>query len=262
MAKPSKPKDIKPKADGEAGAATGGGGGGGLDLKFIITIIAIVLSTTLTSGAAVYFLAPMVLMPAIEDQLKKIAAAAPAHGEEGEEGGEAEGHASKVGMNLELDEFTVNLKEDPSMPGTQYLRAKMSLNVSVPPEEDCYAEHSAEGEKHAQAIPLDIREGQIVGAAVAVTDHPEIDPSLLANEGAAVDPKVACIAEFKDHMGKYIPTIRDIINAALMKRSAGTLATLEGQEALKDEIKESINQFMDPKYQIIRVNFEDFIIQK
>lgn len=258
MAKPSKPKDIKPKADGDAAASGGGGGGGGLDLKFIITLIVIMLCTTLTSGAAVYFLAPMVLMPAIEEQLKKVAAA-PAHGEEGAEGeGEGDEHASKVGMNLELDDFTVNLKEDPSMQGTQYLRAKMSLNIGVPAEEDCYAEHPAEGE-HAEAMPIDLKDGKVIGAAIAVFD---VDKTLLANEGAAVDPKVACIAEFKDHMGKYIPTIRDVINASLMKRSAGTLATLEGQEALKDEIKESINQFMDEKYKVIRVNFEDFIIQK
>jgi len=258
MAKPSKPKDIKPKADGDAAASGGGGGGGGLDLKFIITLMVIMLCTTLTSGAAVYFLAPMVLMPAIEEQLKKVAAA-PAHGEEGAEG-EGEHETSKVGMNLELDEFTVNLKEDPALPGTQYLRAKMSLNVGVPAEEDCYAE-PAEGEKHAE-VPAILREGQVVGAAVSISSR-DIDDSLIANGGgAAVDPKVACIATFKDHMGKYIPTIRDVINASLMKRSAGTLATLEGQEALKDEIKESINQFMGEKYQIIRVNFEDFIIQK
>jgi len=90
---------------------------------------------------------------------------------------------------------------------------------------------------------------------------PSVDSTLLA-EGSGKDALGACLDQFKNNMAKYVPTMRDVINAALMKRTAGTLSTLEGQEALKDEIKEEINQFMDQKYQVLRVNFEDFIIQR
>ncbi|MEB3287182.1 MAG: flagellar basal body-associated FliL family protein [Vampirovibrionales bacterium] len=256
MAKPTKPKDMKPKADGDvatlsvAGAAPpAGGSGGGLDLKFLITLVVVVLSTTLTSAASVYFLAPMVVMPPLQAELKNIAKAA---GGEGHAEGNSEAHAETPGLNLELDEFTVNLREDPSMPGSQYLRAKMSLNISVPEAENCYAI------KHAQAMPDQTLPGggKIVGAAA------NLDRTTIASGGGAEDPTVACIGKFKTNMAKFVPTMRDIINGSLMKRSAGTLSTLEGQEALKDEIKESINQFMGEHYQISRVNFEDFIIQK
>lgn len=264
MARPTKPKDIKPKADGEiatlptAVPGGGGGGSGGLDLKFIITLVVVVLCTTLTSGASVYFLAPMVLLPAIEHKLAQIKIP----GGEGEHGaeGEGEGHAPKVGMNLELDEFTVNLKEDPNDPGNQYLRAKMSLNISVPDKEDCY-----QVQPHATAYPIDIQGGKVIGAAVSVASTPvnPVDRTQLASGGGApADPVAACLASFKGNMAKFVPTIRDVVNAALMKRTAGTLSTLEGQEALKDEIKESISQFMGEPYQVVRVNFEDFIIQK
>lgn len=281
MARPTKPKDIKPKAEGDVatlpvgggeGAAGGGGGGGGLDLKFIITLVVVVLSTTLTSAASIYFLAPMVVMPPLEKQLKEMSKGA-AHGAEAEgegEHGNADSHANDPGMNLELDEFTVNLKSDPEMDGSQYLRAKMSLGITVPPEENCYNLGGAE--HHASAMPeVSPSRGRIVGAAANIANtnattnrdaRRPIDRSQVANGGGGPDPKTLCVTAFKDNMSKFVPTVRDVVNAALMKRTAGALSTLEGQESLKDEIKESINQFMGEKYQVARVNFEDFIIQK
>jgi flagellar basal body-associated protein FliL len=40
------------------------------------------------------------------------------------------------------------------------------------------------------------------------------------------------------------------------------LSTPEGVETLKDEIKEQINQVLSEEYKVIRVNFQDFIIQR
>ena len=261
MARPTKPKDLKPKAEPDAGGGPtpvpGGGGGGGLDLKFVVTLVAIVLSSILGSVGSVYFLAPMVLEPVISQAISKGAEKGGEHGDA--HGDPAAAHASKVGLNLELDEFMVNLKTDPEAGGNQYLRAKMSLNIGVPPEEDCYAV-AAGGEHHAQLpakMTINGESGVIAGAAAP------IDRTMLASGGGApVDPTVACLATFKGNMSKYVPTMRDVINAALMKRTAGNLATLEGIESLKDEIKDEINQLLDSKYKIVRVNFEDFIIQR
>jgi hypothetical protein len=94
--------------------------------------------------------------------------------------------------------------------------------------------------------------GQIVGAAAPV------DRTLIAEEGGGP----TCEQIFKNNMGKYVPTIRDVINASLMKRTASSLASLEGQESLKDEIKDQLNQIMGPDYSVLRVNFQDFIIQR
>lgn len=256
MARPTKPKDLKPKVDGEGGSgaaapeAAGGGGGGGLDLKFIIMVVVILVATIGGSVGSSYLMTTMFVVP----ELSKLAhAPAGGHGE-----GEGDGHAptghdgastetpgSEVGMNLELDEFMVNLKPDPNLAGSQYLRAKMALSVKVPDAQNCYAVH------HASALP--VGDGKIVGAAAPV------DRTMLASGGEAGP---SCEDVFKNNMSKYVPTVRDVINASLMKRSASLLATLEGQESLKDEIKEQLTSIMAPDYQVLRVNFQDFIIQR
>ncbi len=260
MARPTKPKDLKPKVEGEGGAAapaapaaegSSGGGGGGLDLKFIIMVVVILVATIGGSVGSSYLMTTMFVVP----EIGKLAHAAGGGGAEGEapaghDGASTETPGSQVGMNLELDEFMVNLKPDPSLPGSQYLRAKMALSVKVPDAQNCYIEH------HAEAIPLNdgtLGEGKIVGAAAPV------DRTLLASGGEAGP---SCEDVFKKNMSKYVPTIRDVVNGSLMKRNATLLATLEGQEALKDEIKEQLNAIMAPDYQILRVNFQDFIIQR
>ncbi len=256
MARPTKPKDIKPKADGDAAPTAvpvpSGGGGGGLDLKFLITIVVIVLATSLTSAASVYFLAPMVLGPQID-------AISTSGGNHGEDGGE-HAPAHRMGMNLELDEFTVNLKSDPNIGGNQFLRARIALNI-YDTEENCFqaAEHAS--------LPLMLEDGgAIVGAAAAIDTRAIVEDNemLLASGGAApaVDPFDACNERFNKNMAPYTPNIRDVINTALMKRTAGTLSTIEGQEALKDEISEEVNQYVGPRFEVLRVNFADFIIQK
>lgn len=257
MARPTKPKDIKPKAEGDAAPAAvpvpSGGGGGGLDLKFLITIVVIVLATSLTSAASVYFLAPMVLGPQIE-------AIGSAGGDHGEDSGE-HAPAHRMGMNLELDEFTVNLKSDPNLGGNQFLRARIALNI-YDTEENCFemTEH------HASLPPMLEDGGAIVGAAAPINTLAlaDDDAVLLASGGGApaVDPFDACNERFNKNMAPYTPNIRDVINTALMKRTAGTLSTIEGQEALKDEISEEVNQYVGPRFEVLRVNFADFIIQK
>jgi flagellar basal body-associated protein FliL len=320
MARPTKPKDLKPKTEGEgevkdSGAKGGGGGGMSLDIKFIFTILAIFLCSTLSSVAAVYFVAPMVLEPVITAAVGK----GGAHGEgeaagEGEHGEGAEAAAEthkSSGLSLELDEFTVNLKTDAAEGGENtFLRAKMALTISVPPEQDCHHPVTPEGgggEHHAQAKPntptsltaqakpakgnlkallasaqtqtilvslnptgqMNTATGGIAGGAAPVTKQSKTGASrhqgkVIANGGGAPAPSgpEACLTGFKDKMGQYIPTIRDIINSALMHRTATQLSTPEGVETLKDEIKEQINQVLSEEYKVIRVNFQDFIIQR
>jgi len=254
MARPTKPKDLKPKVEGEAAEATpaGGGGGGGLDLKFIIMVVVIIVATIGGSVGSTYLMTTMFVMPEIGKVAKAIAANSGGEGgaADGAAGGDAastETSSHEVGMNLELDEFTVNLKSDPNSDSTQYLRAKMALSIQVPEKENCYME----GKK--AMLPSDlIPGGKVVGAAVPV------DRTMIAEEGGGP----SCEQIFKNNMSKYVPTARDVINAALMKRTAISLATLEGQESLKDEIKDQLSQILAPNYKVLRVNFQDFIIQK
>jgi len=260
MARPTKPKDVNPD---EIGAPTpaAGGGGSALDLKFILTILLISVVSVAGSAASIFFLAPMVMGPVIAQEVKT-AVEATAQKAEGE--GEGEGEAAEHGegghetvMNLELDEFTVNLKPDPSMGGNQFLRTKMSLSVAVPPEEFC----DPTGGGHAELTPsqnLRLAQGSLNGGVIAGAAANITQERLIANSGP--DPYTACIEAFNKNMARYVPSLRDIINQALMKRTAGTLASIEGQELLKDEIKTEANHLMG-HYQVSRINFSDFIIQ-
>jgi len=260
MARPTKPKDLKPKVEGEIAdaSAAGGGGGGGLDLKFIIMVVVILVATIGGSVGSAYLMTTMFVVP----EIGKIAKAAGAGGgaeagaegaaEGGKDGASTETPATEVGMNLELDEFTVNLKADPSMDGTQYLRAKMALSIQVPEKENCYLE----GKK--AMLPADLIPGGKVMGAAAPVSYTSTDRTMIAEEGGGP----TCEQIFKNNMSKYVPTARDVINAALMKRTASSLSTLEGQESLKDEIKDQLSQILAPNYKVLRVNFQDFIIQK
>lgn len=252
MARPTKPKDLKPKVEGEISdaPAAAGGGGGGLDLKFIIMVVVILVATIGGSVGSTYLTTTMFVIPEIS-KIAKSGGAGPAEG-----GGEPTGHDSastetpshEVGMNLELDEFMVNLKSDPNAEGSQYLRAKMALSIKVPEKENCYLEEGHHAMLPGHLIPG----GKVVGAALPV------DRTIIAEEGAGP----SCEQIFKNNMSKYVPTVRDVVNAALMKRTASSLATLEGQESLKDEIKDQLSQIVAPDYKVLRVNFQDFIIQK
>ncbi len=257
MARPTKPKDLKPKAEGgelavvPGGPAPAGGGGAALDIKFIVLMVVMVIASVLGSAGSAYLMTTMFVTPQIEKVAKSVASAATDKPAEGAaQAGAPEGDsANAVGMNLELDEFMINLKSDPTVGGSQYLKSKMALSIKPPDKENCYLEV-----KKAMFEPDAIGGGKVVGAALP------IDRTTIAEEGGGGPP--ACETGFKASMGKFVPTIRDVINASLMKRTASQLATLEGQEALKDEIKDQLTQIMAPDYTVLRVNFQDFIIQK
>lgn len=246
MARPTKPKDLKPKTDGEAGPAPmplpGGGGGAALDIKFIAALAVMAIVSLLGAAGSSYVVAEYVIKP----ELAKTVKSAPTDEEDSDAHGGGHGSANQIGMNLELDEFTVNLKPDTQLGGTQYLRAKVALSIKVPDAENCYAQHAA-------AYVIQVGGGKIAGAAAP------IDKTLVASGGSSGP---TCEDIFKNNMGKFVPTIRDVVNASLMKRTASTLATLEGQESLKDEVKEQLNAIMAPNYEVLRVNFQDFIIQR
>lgn len=257
MARPTKAKDTKgPEMEtDETGAAVAAAPAtqSGFDLKFIVTILAIFIAGIGGSVASVMFLAPSVLVPQVVEQVVAATGAEHAeHGEgHGEEGGGHHGGHQQHGMALQLNEFTVNLKSDPTLKGNQFLRTKMSLSIQVPDEQYC---DPTGGGEHAM-LPT---EGTVLGAASPIDQE---EPVYLASGGGGPDPYTACVQAFDKSIGRFVPAIRDIINQALMKRTAGTLATIEGQEFLKDEIKTQVNHVIGPDMSVLRVNFSDFIIQ-
>ena len=262
MARPTKPKDLKPKTEGEAAPAAGGmpvtTNSSAPDIKFIILLVIMVLSSILGSAGSVYLMTSMLITPEIHKISQAGGGGGPGEGAAAEgKAGESETPANAVGMNLELDEFMVNLKPDPALGGNQYLRSKMALSIKTPDEQNCYKEEKKASLNLKTTVAMNkLAGGHIAGAAAPIRP---IDREMLA-EGEGGPPP--CETHFKESMGKYVPSIRDIINASLMKRTASQLASQEGQETLKDEIKEQLSQIMAPDYEVLRVNFQDFIIQR
>lgn len=232
MARPTEAKDIKPKADepeaeqGEKKSFTMPAPNANL-VNLITTAVLIVLCTTASSAASMYFLAPLVLKPL----LSQTAAPAPkVEGEEGEaaegegeeeaaaedEGGAEEGeeaHLPTVGPVVDLEEFTVNLKDTKT---PRYLRADVSLTVTAE------------------------------------------DPAFEKLEGEAMHKWEE---GFHVQMGHYVPAIRDIVISSLTKRTAADLSSAQGKELFKEEVKKQVDGVFHGKRHVIRVNLENFIIQ-
>jgi hypothetical protein len=143
-------------------------------------------------------------------------------------------------MNLPLTDFTVNLRKDPNLKGTQYLRTKVSLSLKVPDAENCVVQAA-----HAAEHPAEGGGGGHGGGA------------------PAADPMVACQEAFEKKLALYVPTIRDIVNTSLMKRSASDISSLEGQELLKDDVIRDVNAIMaGTEYKVLRINLQDFVVQQ
>jgi flagellar protein FliL len=222
MARPTKSKDAKPKADAEGGSEEKQATGSKIDMNLIIMAVIIILCSSVASAASVFFLAPMVIKPLVASH-----AAAGEGGEEGEELAEGEEGAAEgeegehgegeeehtVGPVIDLEEFTVNLKD----PGEEhYLRADLSISVTAE------------------------------------------DPNFEKLSGEAIHKWEE---EFNHEMAHYVPAIRDIVISSLTSKTSTELASTTGKDQLKLQIKDSVNTLFAGKRKVIRVNFENFIIQ-
>ncbi len=80
-----------------------------------------------------------------------------------------------------------------------------------------------------------------------------------AAEGAAAaeDPR---IAEFNTLIEKKMPIINDILNTLLTSKTFDQIYTVEGKEALREEIKKEINARL-PELGVIAVYFTEFVVQ-
>ena len=260
MAKPIKPKSSKPLAKIEDSPsseevtpkptkkeASSQFSKGLTMFQTIILAVVMLIASVVGPAATLYFLGPTLLVPMIQKAL-------PAPSEDGEAGESPEGKdgetgkkaeapkAPSMGLNLPMEEFIVSLKTSQASKSTQFLKAKMSLAIAVPEAEDCNAPPTeGEGKPEAKAEGGEGGEGK----------------------GTATDPATACNEAFVKKMDPYIPTLRDIVNTALMKRNAQQIATLEGQEDFKDELVSEMNAVLTNNgYTVQRINLQDFIIQR
>jgi flagellar basal body-associated protein FliL len=262
MAKPIKPKSSKPLAKTEESGSSEESApkaaskkdsppllSKGLTMfQTIILAVVILITSVVGPAATLYFLGPTLLAPMIQ---KALPASTAEEGEEGEKPEGEEGEEGKkpeapkvpsLGLNLPMEEFIVSLKTSQASKSTQFLKAKMSLAIAVPEAEDCNAPIEEAGKTEAKA------EGGEHGGE---------------GGGEAKDAMSACNEAFVKKMDPYVPTLRDIVNTALMKRNAQQIATLEGQEDFKDELVGEMNAVLSNHgYTVQRINLQDFIIQR
>jgi flagellar FliL protein len=77
-------------------------------------------------------------------------------------------------------------------------------------------------------------------------------------EGAVTDdPR---IAEFDTLIANKMPIINDILNTLLTSKSFDQIYTVEGKEALREEIRKEINARL-PEFGVIAVYFTEFVVQ-
>ena len=90
-------------------------------------------------------------------------------------------------------------------------------------------------------------------AEVTTTEVPAAE-----GEAAAVeDPR---IAEFDTLIANKMPIINDILNTLLTSKTFDQIYTVEGKEALREEIKKEINARL-PELGVIAVYFTEFVVQ-
>lgn len=221
MARPTKAKDPKPKAEGSGDPGSSAlGGFKGIIINSVLTIVIMGIFTGLN-----YWMIT-----------KIIADLGPKTANESTE----EGHGEAVStIPYDLDDFIINLNN----PGEKrYLKVKISLDITNPEAGEGGGEHAGDG----GGMPVD-RVRRVGGAG---------GPGM-APEAKAEDPKVAFAAK----MDPYKMQIRDVINTVLSKMSAEELSTTTGKEQAKEAIKEELNTILPEDKQVQRVNFADFIIQ-
>jgi flagellar FliL protein len=144
-------------------------------------------------------------------------------------GGHSEGAAEVIylpgqGVMVETGTKIVNLA-DPG--GRRYLKSGVTIEVNPPPHEAASGEATAESGDHSS------------GAA------------------AADDP---VMIEFNDKMSKRLPIINDIITTILSGKTFDQVYTVDGKEALRQEIMAELNHRL-PDLKVIAVYFTEFVVQ-
>ena len=223
MANPTKPKDAKPKADGDdfeiKQTVKVGSQGDGASLVATIGVVAV---------AAIIIIATNYLFVDMKfSQLSKSIAEISVSAEGTTEAdAEGEGVTAERGIILDLGEFILNLADSGSR---KFLKVNVAVELSKK-ESDILAAEAAK--------------------AAAGGGHGH-------GGGAPADP----MAEIENEMNQYKPSIRDSIISILSSKTSQELATTPGKELAKEQIKEAINALFEGDREVLRVSFGSFFIQ-
>jgi len=221
MAKPTQPKEIKPKEEGEEAAK-----GNKPKLDGNTKMMIINLATTVL--ICVLFLSVNYVLQAnlLSSKLAKPAAEASSDEDlTADDGGGADSEEVQRGIIVDLGDFILNLSDASPR---KYLKVNVALEVS-----------KTAADTEAEAAPAKKEGGHGEGGEGAA---------------AAASPIEAEMAQFK-------PSIRDAIITALSSKTSAELSTVAGKELAKEQITEAVNGLFAGEREVIRVSFGQFIIQ-
>ena len=222
MANPTKPKDAKPKAEGEDFEIkqTVKVDGAGSQSSLLSMIIVVAVAVLVIIGVN-YFLVDMKLAQ-MSQKISEISISS----SEDASGNDEEGIASERGIILDLGEFILNLSD---VNIRKFLKVNVAIELSKKESDVALAEAAAKasGGGHGHG------------------------------GGAPIDP----MAEIEKEMNQFKPSIRDSIISILSSKTSEELATTPGKELAKEQIKESINAIFEGDREVLRVSFGSFFIQ-
>ncbi len=225
MANPTKPKEAKPRVEGED-----------LDGKKPVQASVVKESNPLITGiivavivavgmSAVNYLLMNQMIANISAKIGNIAA--PLEDGEGDE--EADEPTVERGVILDLGDFILNLADKDS-------KRFLKLNVAV--------ELSKKDSEIAPKAAPEAKEGGHGG-------HGGEEPA----------PEAPSISSLEKEMNQYKPAIRDAVISILSGKTSDELSTTPGKELAKEQIKESVNSVFDGEREVLRVSFGSFFIQ-
>ncbi len=101
-----------------------------------------------------------------------------------------------------------------------------------------------------------------VSVVLEVTPPPEVLAAMNATpaKGAADTTVNPLITDFNDAINKKMPVINDTITTVLSSKTFESIYTADGKEALREEIKQKLNERL-PELAVISIYFTEFVVQ-
>ena len=224
MANPTKPKEAKPRVEGEDTDVKKAVPAAAKEANPLVSgiIIAVIVAVGMS---AVNYLLMNQMFANLSANIGNISALAGTD-EEGEEAGEP---TVERGVILDLGDFILNLADKDAK---HFLKLNVAVELS---------------QKESELAPKDTtapKEGGHGG-------HGGEEPA----------PEAPSISSLEKEMNQYKPAIRDAVISILSGKTSDELSTTPGKELAKEQIKESVNSVFDGEREVLRVSFGSFFIQ-
>lgn len=195
--------------------------------------------------------------PAVADAGAKGGAPATAVKKEPTKAGAAKAgaEAPRFGPTFVIRDRIVNLA-DPG--GRRYIRFTIALEFLSTAATEPHAESDVDGKiARTHLMSFDLSQD---GDGQLVRFVPDEDASRtlpVAASGGKVDPE----KEFQTRIKKYVPALEDSVVTILSSRTYQDLASIDGKELVKREIKDRCQRILGESETLTNVYFTEFVIQ-